>query len=369
MDFLDQLILDNPVRHLMAVLAVIMTVFFLRTRVSRYLASLLHIPLQRKWKSVSRERFASLIIKPLGRFLSVLVFVVAVETLVFPAAWDFSCWGYPFKDFLQGLAKALLILYFIRVLQCFIDFIALVLDLSDRSSQEKKNEQLIVFFRDFVKTILYLFGILLMLKVCLGVDVGALLTGLSIVGAALALAAKESIENLIASFIIFFDKPFFTGDQVKVNQVTGTIEHIGLRSTRIRTADQTLVTVPNKQMVDSIVDNWSMRSQRRVEIRLEFHPSNSTASLLTFMEHMKGWLQGRSESVLRYQVFFSDQQKNSSIITLEYFTPLVEMEEFHTLKQACHVEIRRYAETAKLVWTGQDPQSGTAADAAVRNVV
>ena len=73
MDFLDQLILDNPVRHLMAVLAVIMTVFFLRTRVSRYLASLLHIPLQRKWKSVSRERFASLIIKPLGRFLGFAV--------------------------------------------------------------------------------------------------------------------------------------------------------------------------------------------------------------------------------------------------------------------------------------------------------
>ena len=54
-------------------------------------------------------------------------------------------------------------------------------------------------------------------------------------GAALALAAKESIENLIASFIIFFDKPFFTGDTLKVNNVSGTVEKIGLRSTRIRT--------------------------------------------------------------------------------------------------------------------------------------
>jgi MscS family membrane protein len=79
-------------------------------------------------------------------------------------------------------------------------------------------------------------------------------------GAALALAARESLENIIASFIIFFDKPFVTGDNLKIQQVTGTVERIGLRSTRIRTADKTLVSVPNKQMVDSIVDNLSMRT-------------------------------------------------------------------------------------------------------------
>jgi MscS family membrane protein len=52
-------------------------------------------------------------------------------------------------------------------------------------------------------------------------------------------AAKESLENLIASFIIFFDKPFITGDLLKVNNVTGRVEKIGLRSTRIRTTDKT----------------------------------------------------------------------------------------------------------------------------------
>ena len=55
-----------------------------------------------------------------------------------------------------------------------------------------------------------------------------------------------------------------------MNQVTGTVENIGLRSTRIRTPDKTLITVPNKLMVDSVVDNWSMRTHRRAEIRLRF---------------------------------------------------------------------------------------------------
>jgi MscS family membrane protein len=100
----------------------------------------------------------------------------------------------------------------------------------------------------------------MIIKACFNQPLGHLLTGLSIVGAALALSARESLENLIASFIIFFDKPFFSGDTVKVNNITGTVEKIGLRSTRILTTDKTLVTVPNKQMVDSIVDNWSMRN-------------------------------------------------------------------------------------------------------------
>ncbi len=77
------------------------------------------------------------------------------------------------------------------------------------------------------------------------------------------MATRESLENLIASFIIFFDKPFMVGDLVKVQSITGTVEKIGLRSTRIRTDQKTYVTMPNKQMVDSIMDNLSLRAPRR----------------------------------------------------------------------------------------------------------
>jgi MscS family membrane protein len=97
----------------------------------------------------------------------------------------------------------------------------------------------------------------------------AILTSLGLAGAALALAAKESIENLIASFVIFFDKPFTAGDYLKVNNISGTVEKIGLRSTRIRMDQKTYVTFPNKQMVDSIVDNSTLRTQRKGELRLE----------------------------------------------------------------------------------------------------
>ncbi|MFX4531874.1 mechanosensitive ion channel domain-containing protein, partial [Acinetobacter baumannii] len=91
-----------------------------------------------------------------------------------------------------------------------------------------------LFFKDFFKVLIVINGILMIIHFSLHKNIGNLLTGLSIVGAALALATRESLENLIASFIIFFDKPFSAGDLVKVHAFTGVVEKIGLRSTRIR---------------------------------------------------------------------------------------------------------------------------------------
>jgi len=150
-----------------------------------------------------------------------------------------------------------------------IDFAAILLEQRAGQSPDQSDNQLIVFFKDFFKVLIIIISLLVIIRFAFGWNIGSLLTGLSIVGAAIALALKESLENLIASFIIFFDKPFATGDLVKVNAITGTVEKIGLRSTRIRTEQKTFVTVPNKQMVDSVLDNFSLRTQRRAELKLE----------------------------------------------------------------------------------------------------
>src|SRR5262249_36936483 len=149
-----------------------------------------------------------------------------------------------------------------------------------------------------------------------------LITGLSIVGAAIALAAKESLENFIASFIIFFDKPFITGDIVKVQGFTGTVEKIGLRSTRIRTNQKTYITVPNKQIVDTILDNVSMRTQRRVELKLEIGLSATTDQLREILLGIKNILQ--KKHIENKTVFFSDTGKNAHIISIEYFTSMLQ---------------------------------------------
>lgn len=348
MKFPDFTILDNNIRMLVVVLIIITIVGMFKKWMSKHIASFLFIPIQKRWTSVEKNEFTGLIIKPLGRFLAVLISILAIGRLNFPSSFLFTFYGFNSEMILHAIGKCLILIYFIWVVQSFIDFIALVLDINAKTTKDKGDDQLIVFFRDFVKAIIYIIGILFILKIGFKVDVGALLTGLSIVGAALALAAKESIENLIASFIIFFDKPFFTGDLVKVNNVTGTVEHIGLRSTRIRTNEQTLVTVPNKQMVDGIVDNWSMRSGRRAEFKIELSNTAKTIHIEEFVVDLKTILEEKKPIINKYTVFITDFNKASTTVTIEYFTMPIEMDAFLNIKQEIAIFIKNTSEKHQL---------------------
>ena len=80
------------------------------------------------------------------------------------------------------------------------------------------------------------------------------------------MASKESLENLLGSFTIFFDQPFTVGDIVTVGRVTGVVEKVGFRSTRIRTFDKSLVTVPNKKMIDAELDNLRIETSKESKI-------------------------------------------------------------------------------------------------------
>lgn len=237
---------------------------------------------------------------------------------------------------------------FLRFVLSLINFIALIFEQKAKLTKDKRDDQLIIFFRDFLKAIVAIFGVLFLIKAGFNQNVGTVITGLSIVGAALALAAKESLENLIASFVIFFDKPFFTGDTLKVNNVSGTVERIGLRSTRIRTLDKTLITVPNKQMVDSAVDNLSMRNQRRAEIKLEFSPKSSTQDIEALITETKKILSADSDRIIENSVFLTDYSKNGATVVIEYFSIHCSMTEFNGIKQSINISIKTLVENLKL---------------------
>ena len=97
-----------------------------------------------------------------------------------------------------------------------------------------------------------------------GVDVGALIAGLGIGGLAFALAAQDTIKNIFGGITIFTDRPFRIGDRVKVDGFDGFVEDIGIRSTRLRTLEKRLVTIPNYKIVDASIENISDEPMRRV---------------------------------------------------------------------------------------------------------
>ena len=98
----------------------------------------------------------------------------------------------------------------------------------------------------------------------LGYPVASLLAGLGLGGLALALAAQKTMEHLLGSVAIGLDQPFRVGDVVKLDEHTGTIESVGLRSTRVRTSDRTLVTIPNGKIAELRVENYTQRDRLRL---------------------------------------------------------------------------------------------------------
>ncbi|MBV8961822.1 MAG: mechanosensitive ion channel family protein, partial [Hyphomicrobiales bacterium] len=97
----------------------------------------------------------------------------------------------------------------------------------------------------------------------LGFPTYSVIAGLGVGGLAVALAARDSLANLLGSMLIMMEKPFRVGHNVKVSGGEGTVEDVGFRSTRIRTSDNSLVSIPNNSIVNATIENLSLRSMRR----------------------------------------------------------------------------------------------------------
>ena len=348
-EVLKQVILDNTVQSYLIVAVIIFLGFLFKRFIAHYIASFFALLLRSRYKNVDPSYFKLLVAKPLGLFIAVLITVITLDRLNYPGVLDIKIYKIRLQELLRMLGSALIIITFFRFLIKSMDFVVLLIKDRYMRSGDPGNHQLVFFFKDFIKVVIGVVGALLVLKYTFNYDIKGLVTGLSIVGAAIALALKESLENLIASFIIFFDKPFETGDAVKVNNFSGVVERIGLRSTRIRTDAKTYITVPNKQMVDSVLDNLSNRTQRRADIRLEI-------SIDTPLEKVDELLAGMRKILTRpevqnYNLYLSDLTAKTLIITGDYYMEPKDISGFNMMKQNVNLEILRLMDSLEIAKT------------------
>jgi MscS family membrane protein len=124
-----------------------------------------------------------------------------------------------------------------------------------------------------------------------GYNVGGLVAGLGIGGLAVALAAQDALGNLFGYFVILADEPFVVGEYIVVDGVSGTVEELGLRSTRLRAQDQSLVTVPNKTVANSNITNWSRLSKRRLNMTLGIDLASAPEQVLSAVQSIREMLQ------------------------------------------------------------------------------
>jgi MscS family membrane protein len=350
-DFLNRIFLDNPLSSYLWIAAIILVMLLFKGIISRFFCGLLYrlFPVAKKY--ISRQQFVSLVIIPMEWFVVMVVVIFSFDKLKFPSALQFELYKLSSKDIIDATGKILLIIFFIRLLLRIIDFLAIIFEAKANQTPDQNDNQLVVFFKDFFKAIAIILGVLMVSRFVFHFNVTNLITGLSIVTAAVALATRESLENLIASFIIFFDKPFTAGDLVKVENITGTVEKIGLRSTRIRTDQKTYLTMPNKKMVDSILDNLTLRTQRKAEIKLELSVSTSAKQIEELLQNIETILQ-QQEEVQNQSVVLNEIGLKSVTVLVEYFTEHIEFGRFQQLKQEINLQLLRNLENLQIELAG-----------------
>ena len=129
------------------------------------------------------------------------------------------------------------------------------------------DDQLLPVVRKGLRATIWILGILVALNNA-GYNVGALLAGLGIGGLALAMAAKDTVANIFGGVTIFTDKPFKINERIKLGGFDGTITEIGIRSTRLKTLEGRVVTIPNAKFTGGMVENVSMEPSRKVVLNL-----------------------------------------------------------------------------------------------------
>lgn len=162
----------------------------------------------------------------------------------------------------KGLKGGFLIIFFWILLR-IVDVVREALITTMLARDQPNSRSLVSLGSRFTKAMLFAVLVIAVLSL-LGVPVGSLLAGLGIGGLAVALAGQKTLENLIGTFAIGFDRPFREGDFVKVRDFTATVETIGLRSTRFRTLDRTIITVPNGKLADEQIETYAARDRFRL---------------------------------------------------------------------------------------------------------
>jgi MscS family membrane protein len=198
-----------------------------------------------------------------------------------------------------------------------IDLLADLVSAKVAISENKLDDILVPMIRKTAKVLLVIFGLLNVAPI-LGLNLGPLLAAVGIGSFGFAFAFKNSLENLFGSVTVILDRPFHVGDWVVIDGVEGNVETVGLRSTRVRTFYNSLVTIPNANLITDKVDNYGERRYRRWSTKVGILYGTPPARVDAFCEAIRElvrehpytrkdyyqvWLNGFGDSALEILVY------------------------------------------------------------------
>jgi MscS family membrane protein len=243
----------NTWQHYAIAAAILVISCFLRRVVTTAVFGLFK-RLTARTESTLHNELAVSLQKPVAALIAVAGAMVAMKVLELSPETDRA------RLYVQTVAFAVMVLWTALVtLSTILDHFQVI---------ARKRELGVAAFMPWIKkslvALILVLGVLLAAQ-SLGADVKAFLAGLGIGGLAFALAAQDTLANLFGSVVVAIDQPFRIGEFVEVGSFSGTVEDIGLRSTKLRTLQRTLIAIPNKTVAQEAINNFGRMPQRRIE--------------------------------------------------------------------------------------------------------
>lgn len=338
-EFLEIIFWGNSVKaYLVFVLALMLGLLF-KNYFVRILSKIIFLVLGRFKSGAKINELISYIKKPVDYIVFLLIIYAGFVFLKAPVELVDNPFYTKMITGLYYFYKILMILLITWFIAKIFDFIAHGALQRAEDKEDKQLSQAIPFLRDLVKISLYLLFLVFILGAVFKFNVAAIITGLGIGGLALALAAQETLANLLASFTIFLDKPFIVGDFIQSGDVIGVVEHVGLRSTRIRTLEKSYLTLPNKMLVEAKVDNMTLRTFRRVRFTISIVYNTPPETIKAIVSDIQNLINEHpntnQEGIVRFYEF-----GNSSLdLLLNYFIDTMDWPTYLSVREEINLNI------------------------------
>lgn len=349
-EFLDHIFIGNSIKNYVLFVGILVFGILFKRIFSRLLSRLFFKVFGSLNSGSDPKVFVDLLIRPIELLILFGVLYVGINQLDYPLNEVIfrrtTLVNKVPKVFeitlIEAIDKAFMLLFIISIFWIFlriIDFIAHVFYYKAELTESKSDGQMISFMRELSKILIIIFAVFVILGAVFNLNVATIIAGLGIGGIAVALAAQDTLQNLLGSFTIFADKPFVVGDLIRIDKYEGTVEKVGFRSTLIRTLDKTMVIIPNKKMVDSPLENMSLRNLRRMKFNIGLKYDTPSAVMLKISKEIEKFVNDHpstSDDTLVTFESFGDSALNIQVL---YFIEIVDYNDYMHIRQEINYRI------------------------------
>jgi len=240
---------------------------------------------------------------------------------------------------IQNLFLALFAVTVCYVVLKVIDVLVAFMKPRVTKTESRLDDHLLPIFSTTAKVFIIVITVLLVIQNW-GYNITSLIAGLGLGGLAFALAAQDTLSNVFGAIAIFVDQPFHIGDVVQLEGILGSVEHIGIRSTRIRTFEGTLVTIPNSTVANSKIDNYQRRPTRRTNFTIGVTYDTTTEKLETGVQIIREVMESHPGTA-QYRAYFNSYGNFSLNILAHHYCKYLDYEEYLKCIEEINFEIKK----------------------------